>query len=127
MAGVIGEKTLGPTLRFVTGTSNAGPYLAAGSPGSVRARSSAADLRKTELMKTTRPSESPAEILRELSSSEGILSAWESPEASENAVSRPGLWIRTNPNLSRNFPGIQSDLSSRKNRWQNCCCARART
>jgi FAD-dependent urate hydroxylase len=30
MAGVIGEKTLGPTLRFVTGTSNAGPRLAAG-------------------------------------------------------------------------------------------------
>ena len=29
MAGVIGEKTLGPTLRFVTGTSNAGPRLAA--------------------------------------------------------------------------------------------------
>ena len=33
MAGVIGEKTLGPTLRFVTGTSNAGPYLAAGIAG----------------------------------------------------------------------------------------------
>jgi cation diffusion facilitator CzcD-associated flavoprotein CzcO len=30
MAGVVGEKTLGPTLRFVTGTSNAGPRLAAG-------------------------------------------------------------------------------------------------
>jgi FAD-dependent urate hydroxylase len=29
MAGVIAEKTLGPTLRFVTGTSNAGPRLAA--------------------------------------------------------------------------------------------------
>jgi thioredoxin reductase len=29
MVGVIGEKTLGPTLRFVTGTSNAGPRLAA--------------------------------------------------------------------------------------------------
>jgi thioredoxin reductase len=29
MIGVIGEKTLGPTLRFVTGTSNAGPRLAA--------------------------------------------------------------------------------------------------
>jgi thioredoxin reductase len=29
MAGVVGEKTLGPTLRFVTGTSNAGPRLAA--------------------------------------------------------------------------------------------------
>jgi thioredoxin reductase len=29
MAGVIGERTLGPTLRFVTGTSNAGPRLAA--------------------------------------------------------------------------------------------------
>jgi thioredoxin reductase len=28
MAGVIAEKTLGPTLRFVTGTSNAGPRLA---------------------------------------------------------------------------------------------------
>jgi cation diffusion facilitator CzcD-associated flavoprotein CzcO len=28
-AGVIGEKTLGPTLRFVTGTSNASPRLAA--------------------------------------------------------------------------------------------------
>jgi cation diffusion facilitator CzcD-associated flavoprotein CzcO len=33
MAGVIGEKTLGPTLRFVTGTSNAGPSLAAGITG----------------------------------------------------------------------------------------------
>jgi hypothetical protein len=33
MAGVIGEKTLGPTLRFVTGTSNAGPYLVAGIAG----------------------------------------------------------------------------------------------
>lgn len=33
MAGVIGEKTLGPTLRFVTGTSNAGPRLAAGVTG----------------------------------------------------------------------------------------------
>ena len=33
MAGVIGEKTLGPTLRFVTGTSNAGPRLAAGIAG----------------------------------------------------------------------------------------------
>jgi FAD-dependent urate hydroxylase len=29
MAGVVAEKTLGPTLRFVTGTSNAGPRLAA--------------------------------------------------------------------------------------------------
>ena len=29
MVGVIAEKTLGPTLRFVTGTSNAGPRLAA--------------------------------------------------------------------------------------------------
>jgi thioredoxin reductase len=28
MAGVVGERTLGPTLRFVTGTSNAGPRLA---------------------------------------------------------------------------------------------------
>jgi FAD-dependent urate hydroxylase len=28
MAGVVGEKTLGPTLRFVTGTSNAGPRVA---------------------------------------------------------------------------------------------------
>lgn len=33
MAGVIGEKTLGPTLRFVTGTSNAGPRLASGIAG----------------------------------------------------------------------------------------------
>lgn len=33
MAGVIGEKTLGPTLRFVTGTSNAGPRLAAAVTG----------------------------------------------------------------------------------------------
>jgi FAD-dependent urate hydroxylase len=29
MAGVVGEKALGPTLRFVTGTSNAGPRIAA--------------------------------------------------------------------------------------------------
>ncbi|HYR44534.1 MAG TPA: hypothetical protein VER98_16005, partial [Terriglobia bacterium] len=29
MAGVIAERTLGPTLRFVTGTSNAGPGLGA--------------------------------------------------------------------------------------------------
>lgn len=29
MAGVVGEKTLGPTLRFVTGTSNASPRIAA--------------------------------------------------------------------------------------------------
>jgi len=29
MAGVVAEKTLGPTLRFVTGTSNAGPRVAA--------------------------------------------------------------------------------------------------
>jgi len=29
MTGVIGEKTLGPTQRFVTGTMNAGPRLAA--------------------------------------------------------------------------------------------------
>jgi len=29
MAGVIAERTLGPTLRFVTGTSNAGPRIAA--------------------------------------------------------------------------------------------------
>lgn len=33
MAGVVGEKTLGPTLRFVTGTSNAGPRLAAAITG----------------------------------------------------------------------------------------------
>jgi len=33
MAGVIGEKTLGPTLRFVTGTSNAGPRLASAIAG----------------------------------------------------------------------------------------------
>jgi thioredoxin reductase len=33
MAGVIAERTLGPTLRFVTGTSNAGPQLAAGITG----------------------------------------------------------------------------------------------
>lgn len=32
-AGVIGERTLGPTLRFVTGTSNAGPRLAAAITG----------------------------------------------------------------------------------------------
>src|SRR5262249_9076804 len=36
MAGVVGEKTLGPTLRFVTGTSNAGPRLAAGIVGKRR-------------------------------------------------------------------------------------------
>jgi len=36
MAGVVGEKTLGPTLRFVTGTSNAGPRLAAGIAGKSR-------------------------------------------------------------------------------------------
>jgi len=36
MAGVVGEKTLGPTLRFVTGTSNAGPRLAAGIAGKRR-------------------------------------------------------------------------------------------
>jgi thioredoxin reductase len=33
MVGVVGEKTLGPTLRFVTGTSNAGPRVAAGVTG----------------------------------------------------------------------------------------------
>ena len=33
MAGVVGERTLGPTLRFVTGTSNAGPRLAAAITG----------------------------------------------------------------------------------------------
>jgi thioredoxin reductase len=33
MAGVIGERTLGPTLRFVTGTSNSGPRLAAAITG----------------------------------------------------------------------------------------------
>jgi FAD-dependent urate hydroxylase len=33
MAGVIAEKALGPTLRFVTGTSNAGPRLAAAVAG----------------------------------------------------------------------------------------------
>jgi len=33
MVGVIAEKTLGPTLRFVTGTSNAGPRLAAAVTG----------------------------------------------------------------------------------------------
>lgn len=39
MAGVIGEKTLGPTLRFVTGTSNAGPRLAAAVTGKRFSRS----------------------------------------------------------------------------------------
>jgi len=38
MAGVIAEKTLGPTLRFVTGTSNAGPRLAAAIGSFLRAR-----------------------------------------------------------------------------------------
>ena len=38
MAGVIGENALGPTLRFVTGTSNAGPGVAAAIAG--RSRSS---------------------------------------------------------------------------------------
>jgi thioredoxin reductase len=33
MAGVVAEKTLGPTLRFVTGTSNAGPRVAAAIAG----------------------------------------------------------------------------------------------
>ncbi len=33
MAGVVAEKTLGPTLRFVTGTSNAGPRLASSITG----------------------------------------------------------------------------------------------
>jgi thioredoxin reductase len=33
MAGVIAERTLGPTLRFVTGTSNAGPRMAAAITG----------------------------------------------------------------------------------------------
>jgi hypothetical protein len=28
MTGVVGEKALGPTLRFVTGTSNASPRVA---------------------------------------------------------------------------------------------------
>ncbi|MCC6344059.1 MAG: NAD(P)-binding domain-containing protein [Bryobacterales bacterium] len=35
MAGVVAEKILGPTLRFVTGTSNAGPCLAAALTGKV--------------------------------------------------------------------------------------------
>jgi thioredoxin reductase len=42
MAGVIAEKTLGPTLRFVTGTSNAGSRLAAGLTGNGNRRSAAA-------------------------------------------------------------------------------------
>jgi FAD-dependent urate hydroxylase len=33
MAGVVGERALGPTLRFVTGTSNAGPRIAAAITG----------------------------------------------------------------------------------------------
>lgn len=33
MTGVVGERTLGPTLRFVTGTNNAGPRLAAAIAG----------------------------------------------------------------------------------------------
>jgi thioredoxin reductase len=33
MVGVVAEKTLGPTLRFVTGTSNAGPRLTAAITG----------------------------------------------------------------------------------------------
>jgi thioredoxin reductase len=40
MAGVIAEKTLGPTLRFVTGTSNAGPRLAAAVTGKRLSRNS---------------------------------------------------------------------------------------
>lgn len=39
MAGVVAEKTLGPTLRFVTGTSNSGPRLAAAIKGIGRSRS----------------------------------------------------------------------------------------
>jgi FAD-dependent urate hydroxylase len=39
MAGVIAEKTLGPTLRFVTGTSNAGPRLASAIIGNRFSRS----------------------------------------------------------------------------------------
>jgi thioredoxin reductase len=38
MAGVIAERTLGPTLRFVTGTSNAGPRLAAAITGQRRVK-----------------------------------------------------------------------------------------
>ncbi len=38
MAGVIGECTLGPTLRFVTGTSNTGPRLAASIASSRQSR-----------------------------------------------------------------------------------------
>jgi FAD-dependent urate hydroxylase len=38
MAGVVAEKTLGPTLRFVTGTSNAGPRVAAAILGTAARR-----------------------------------------------------------------------------------------
>ncbi len=38
MTGVVGERTLGPTLRFVTGTNNAGPRLAAALVGKRKAR-----------------------------------------------------------------------------------------
>jgi cation diffusion facilitator CzcD-associated flavoprotein CzcO len=40
MVGVVGEKALGPTLRFVTGTSNAGPRVAAAITGWKSGRSS---------------------------------------------------------------------------------------
>jgi thioredoxin reductase len=38
MTGVVGERTLGPTLRFVTGTNNAGPRLSAALIGKRKAR-----------------------------------------------------------------------------------------
>jgi len=38
MTGVVGERTLGPTLRFVTGTNNAGPRLAAALAGKRKSR-----------------------------------------------------------------------------------------
>jgi thioredoxin reductase len=38
MTGVVGERTLGPTLRFVTGTNNAGPRLVAALVGKRKAR-----------------------------------------------------------------------------------------
>lgn len=38
MTGVVGERILGPTLRFVTGTNNAGPRLAAALAGKRKAR-----------------------------------------------------------------------------------------
>jgi hypothetical protein len=75
MAGVIGERTLGPTLRFVTGTSNAGPRLAASITSHLRSTAKRRANKRNSCLRRKTTRSGGGDVLG------GNSSAWVWPEA----------------------------------------------